>query len=218
MSRDRDQDEQYSSAIRALAGRTAIPSASAARIEEDLLRNFAEYHAGPPRDALRARERGGWRPWLAVAAAVATMSVGVELWRASSRVTENHVTTASVSPAGPIADRGSRAVPAPVVGTPETIPVGTPKTVAGNPKPARPPVPRVVRPAGFVLIPGTSGLPQFESGTIMRMELPVALLPAYGVDISPAADDHPVEADVLVGQDGQARAIRLVTNSSRSSQ
>jgi hypothetical protein len=52
----------------------------------------------------------------------------------------------------------------------------------------------------------------------MRIELPVASLPAYGVDISPAADDRPVEADLLVGQDGQARAIRLVTNSSRSSQ
>jgi len=67
-------------------------------------------------------------------------------------------------------------------------------------------------------LPGTAGLPQFESGTIVRVKLPVASLPAYGVDISPAADDQPVEADVLVGQDGQPRAIRLVTNSSRSGQ
>ena len=218
MSGDRDQDEQYRSVIRALVGSTTIPSASAGRIEGSLLRNFAEYHAGPRHAALRARERGGRRPWRAVAAAVAALTVGVVVWQASYRVTENHVMTASVSSAVPLADRGSPALPAPAVSTPETIPMGTPKTVPGNRKPARPSVPRVVRPAGFVLIPGTSGLPQFESGTIMRMELPVASLPGFGVDISPAADDHPVEADVLVGQDGQARAIRLVTNSSRSSQ
>jgi hypothetical protein len=50
------------------------------------------------------------------------------------------------------------------------------------------------------------------------MELQLASLPAYGIDISPAADDRPVEADVLVGQDGQPRAMRLITNSSRSVQ
>jgi hypothetical protein len=58
----------------------------------------------------------------------------------------------------------------------------------------------------------------FESGSIVRMEVPVASLPAYGIDISPAAGGGPIEADVLVGQDGQPRAIRLVTNSSRSTQ
>jgi hypothetical protein len=77
---------------------------------------------------------------------------------------------------------------------------------------------RVVRPSGFVALPGSAGLPQFESGTIVRMELQLASLPAYGIDISPAADDRPVEADVLVGQDGQPRAMRLITNSSRSVQ
>jgi hypothetical protein len=77
---------------------------------------------------------------------------------------------------------------------------------------------RIVKPAGFVALPGAANLPQFESGTIVRVELAVASLPAYGVDISPAANDQPVEADVLVGQDGQPRAIRLVTSSSRSGQ
>jgi hypothetical protein len=50
------------------------------------------------------------------------------------------------------------------------------------------------------------------------MEVPVSSLPAYGIDISPAAGGQPIEADVLVGQDGQPRAIRLVTNSARSTQ
>ena len=66
--------------------------------------------------------------------------------------------------------------------------------------------------AGFVTLPGAAELPQFESGTIVRVELPVASLPGYGVDISRAGGTGPVEADVLVGQDGQMRAIRLVTS------
>lgn len=75
----------------------------------------------------------------------------------------------------------------------------------------------VVRPTGFVELPWTAGLPAFESGEIVRVEVPVASLPAYGVDISAGAD-RPVEADILIGQDGLARAIRLVTNSARSVQ
>ena len=76
---------------------------------------------------------------------------------------------------------------------------------------------RVVSPSGFVELPWSAGLPAFESGEIVRMEVPVASLPAYGIDISSGAD-RPVEADILIGQDGFARAIRLVTNSARSVQ
>jgi hypothetical protein len=219
MSSDRDQDEQYRSAIRALAGSATIPTPSAARIERDLLRNFAEYHAEPRRGAPGARERGGWRPWFAAAAAVVAISIGLGIWWASHRVTENHVTTASVRPAASAPNPGSRTLGGPEEGTPATtVSVKAVKGFAANRNPTRRRMARVVRPAGFVVIPGAAGLPQFESGTIMRIELPVASLPAYGVDISPAADDQPIEADVLVGQDGQARAIRLVTSSSRSSQ
>ena len=64
----------------------------------------------------------------------------------------------------------------------------------------------------FVALPGTAGLPDFESGTIVRLELSLASLPSYGVDITRAGTDRPVEADVLVGQDGQPRAIRLVSS------
>jgi hypothetical protein len=78
-------------------------------------------------------------------------------------------------------------------------------------------LPPVIRPAGFVAVPTAAGLPRFESGVIVRMSLPVTALPSFGVDISPASGDQPVEADVLVGQDGLARAIRLV-NTSRSQQ
>jgi hypothetical protein len=75
----------------------------------------------------------------------------------------------------------------------------------------------VIQPAGFVPVPAAARLPQFESGVIVRMALPVTALPSYGVDISLASSGEPVEADVLVGQDGVARAIRIV-NTPRSHQ
>jgi hypothetical protein len=65
-------------------------------------------------------------------------------------------------------------------------------------------------PVEFVSIPGAIGLPDLESGTVLRMELPLAVLPEYGLQIVPDAMRTSIEADVLVGQDGQPRAIRLV--------
>jgi hypothetical protein len=70
--------------------------------------------------------------------------------------------------------------------------------------------PRVIRPEGFVALPEAIGLPDFESGEIVRLEIPLPSLPSYGIAIPPDARGTPVQADLLVGQDGQARAIRLV--------
>jgi hypothetical protein len=64
--------------------------------------------------------------------------------------------------------------------------------------------------AGFVPLPAAGGLPGFDSGMIVRVALPTASLPAYGLAITPESTEM-VNADLLVGQDGQARAIRLVS-------
>jgi hypothetical protein len=61
-----------------------------------------------------------------------------------------------------------------------------------------------------VRIPSAIGLPDLESGTVLRMEQPLTALPEYGLQIAPDAMRTSIEADVLVGQDGQPRAIRLV--------
>jgi hypothetical protein len=61
-----------------------------------------------------------------------------------------------------------------------------------------------------VQLPAAAGLPAFESGQIVRVEIPVTSLPMYGVDILPDAVNRPVRADLLVGQDGLPRAIRLI--------
>lgn len=60
----------------------------------------------------------------------------------------------------------------------------------------------------FVPWPGAAALPAFESGQLVRMELPASALPLLG--LAGAGDGQgTVEADVVVGQDGFARAVRL---------
>jgi hypothetical protein len=76
------------------------------------------------------------------------------------------------------------------------------------------PNPSFVRPADFVEIPGAAALPLMESGSIVRVSLPPSELPHYGVAIVPEMTVALVEAELLVAQDGQPRAIRLVNGSS----
>ena len=80
-----------------------------------------------------------------------------------------------------------------------------------------PPVPEVIRPAGFIEIPGAGMLPPMESGSIIRVALPVGSLPQYGLPVPAYAFDGLVDADLLVAQDGVARAIRLIQDDSTRS-
>jgi hypothetical protein len=57
--------------------------------------------------------------------------------------------------------------------------------------------------------PGADALPAFESGQLVRMELPATVLPLLGIVPPMAVTTETVEADVLVGQDGLARAVRF---------
>lgn len=64
-------------------------------------------------------------------------------------------------------------------------------------------------PNEFVMVPGAAALPPMESGSLVRMDVPVSMLPSLGVT-PPANPGTQVRADVIVGQDGLARAVRLV--------
>ena len=62
---------------------------------------------------------------------------------------------------------------------------------------ATPPAPAAnTVPAEFVVLPGAAALPHFERGEVIRVEVPSA--------------GGAVQMDVLIGQDGLARAARLV--------
>ena len=77
-----------------------------------------------------------------------------------------------------------------------------------------PPVPVAAREPGFVPIPYTVPLSHEEPTTVWRMEIPVARLRAVGYRVQVSDPEAVVEADVLVSQDGRARAVRPISISS----
>jgi len=68
----------------------------------------------------------------------------------------------------------------------------------------------VVPPLDFVIVPGAAELPRMESGTLVRMDVPVSMLPSLGVT-PPPGQARAVTADFIVAQDGLPRAVRLVS-------
>lgn len=64
--------------------------------------------------------------------------------------------------------------------------------------------------ADFVAWPGAAALPAFESGELVRAEVPASVLPLLGISRAEVSERGTVMADFIVGQDGMARAVRLV--------
>jgi len=75
-----------------------------------------------------------------------------------------------------------------------------------SPKPAA----KVAAESPFVEIPYVAPLAPYERTAVMRMEVPVAALVAAGLEVHGPDPGSTLTADVLVGQDGQPRAIRLI--------
>ena len=88
-----------------------------------------------------------------------------------------------------------------------------PAPAGGSPAAHIPPPSRDVPlgpPNEFVLVPGAAALPPMESGTLVRMDVPVSMLPSFGVT-PPPGHAAAVTADFVVAQDGLPRAVRLVS-------
>jgi hypothetical protein len=65
----------------------------------------------------------------------------------------------------------------------------------------------------FIAIPYTPPIEPYERTEVMRMDLPVTALIAAGLPMNMADPGEIVQTDVLVGQDGRARAVRLISMS-----
>jgi hypothetical protein len=64
--------------------------------------------------------------------------------------------------------------------------------------------------ADFYPLPDADGLPPVESAMVVRVQLPMSSLELIGFPVNQDRDSDPVEAEVLLGQDGLARGVRLV--------
>jgi hypothetical protein len=64
----------------------------------------------------------------------------------------------------------------------------------------------------FILLTHKSELSSMESGQLVRVLLPRTALASYGLPINQERADKPVTAQVLISQDGVARAIRFLSD------
>ena len=64
--------------------------------------------------------------------------------------------------------------------------------------------------AGFYPLPEAEGLPPIENATVIRVQMPLASLQLMGVAVNETGVAEPIQADILLGQDGLARGVRLV--------
>lgn len=180
-------------------------------IEERLHEAFVARSQVAPTPQFRSRQTDRWLYALAGAAVIA-----MAVWLGS------RPSTAPSSDAG--ASTAASPVKSPVVSTPLAAEGNKPASsmVEAKVSPQRPvsvraasgrraAAPRQVRSFEFVTLPAAAGLPDLESGSVVRIAVPVGALPEYGFDIAQAGSKTTVDADVLVGQDGLARAIRLVS-------
>jgi hypothetical protein len=191
--------------LRAVAKAAASESAPAV-LEGRLIVAFAAQHAERQPAVASGKRRGS--PWLAAAASIAIV-VGlsyVVVNRARPEGSEVRLKPDATNEVKPDATE-ARLKPD----------VTNTKSNRGTRRPSTTTPRAGLRIEEFVALPGAIGLPTFESGRIVRVDIPVSSLPAYGVELVPDAVGSEVQADVIVGQDGQARAIRFVTTSSSRS-
>lgn len=194
-----ESERAMSAGLRRLAEDTRAPAVDSER-ERAVLSAFDAAWAGGPS---RPRARGWSRP----AAAAALMALAATFAWIVARAPVVAPRSAPVS---------RQDVPLPVL--PAVAPSvqrveASPAAIAAESAPPRRHLTSGPRSAPratteFVVWPGAANLPTFESGHLMRMELPASLVGTLG--LRPSSHSTVVQADVLVGQDGYARAVRLV--------
>lgn len=180
-----EQDERRLLAgLADLAGRQEAPSA---RLEQNVLGAFrAEQRA-------KAR-RHAWVAYGAIAASIALLVAAGLLSRREAPLPRYEV--AAVAP-GPVE---SAAI------TPSVQPVARPAR-----RVVRRPVREITEVATeFMRIPDASMLTPMESGHVVRVRVPRSAMLEFGLPINENRASELVKADVVLGEDGLARAIRFV--------
>jgi hypothetical protein len=188
-----------------------------ARLESALLTAFREHaahtegsvplHAGP---RFWARQKfWGWATTAAALAAVIALAVGIY----SRRRSQTEVPDASVSaPATQIHENApTTAANSQQDDTQQQATIHTvrhPRKLSPRVRSGNGPLTTVSDNSGFVPLMYCDQLNCGTPGEIVRVEIPASSLPMMGL----VSDNHtgPVRADVVVGEDGIARAIRLV--------
>ncbi|HXU37838.1 MAG TPA: hypothetical protein VN937_15855 [Blastocatellia bacterium] len=215
-------ERELTAGLKALA--VAQASEAPARVEASLLAAFREQHAALP---VSIESRGN-RRWLYVAAgiaAVVAIVMLISLTISRTRVSDKaqKAEQAIVTPTAPDLHQQPNAKP---IESPITVDqklavrkssaIGAASGRARKPAGGKP----EAEPAGdsnveaeivtdfFPLI--NRGTGQLDSGQVVRVELPRSALMSFGLPMNMDRADERIKADVVVGNDGLARAIRFV--------
>jgi hypothetical protein len=186
--------------LRALAA--ATPDFDDAAMEQRLLAAFRQHRATPVGRVNTVRQ------WWTAAAVVLLACGGAAWWLIP--VDESPLASAAHLVVVPLAPPASNFYPS----ESEVPPRITPASALVRAAVRMPVEDTIGRVSDFVPLPGAATLPAFERGEIVRIEVPLANLPAYGLDMVPDATPASVAADLLIGQDGVPRAIRLASDRS----
>jgi len=188
-----------------------------ARVEASLVAAFRDRHSASlpvPVIAPAASRR-----WLYIAAGVAAAAVAAVLISLIATKTRSAETTA------PTEARTHMEAPAGVQ-APKPAPSPEKHVVSANPKRGVRPIKPVIQstppapknaPSGeveiatdFFPLVNRESLNQLDSGQLVRVELPRSALMSFGLPMNMERAGERIKADVVVGEDGLARAIRFV--------
>jgi len=183
MSEDRILPDRVQEALRALREADEEREASP-ELEARLMQSF------------RWRKQRVWR-WAGIG--IAAGIVGLAVLAQMHRPVERGLTEA-----------------APAVPAARSMEPAAPPSVVVSPAPAQPrPVRRKQQPQLREIVtqfyPLMDTPPPFERGELVRVSLPVSALRRAGFEVEGAGPDDSVEVDVLMGEEGLARAIRFVS-------
>ena len=160
------------------------------RLEAKLVAAFREHHRSLERERYRERRsRLRWAEWMGLAAA-AVVLVGVGAWsfsRGHARVTKTSsstVVTNAVNSGTNGAEGGAQQA------------AGVETAAAED--------------AGFVPVPYGEGLSADDSGLVVRVSMTRSALGSLGYPVDEMNGADVIQADLLVGEDGWPRAVRLV--------
>jgi hypothetical protein len=202
-----------------------------ARVEIALLAGFREQHGALPATATSATA-GASRRWLYAVAGVAAVAVIVmllALMTSRTRDTQQRAPQQAGDRDAP--DPAITNEPRPVTDQPDPrrsspenagslhasrhrgLPDGRIRN-AGHSKPAADDLNGSVGEAeiatDFIPLMGRESLAQLDGGQVMRVELPRSALMSFGLPMDMERAAERIKADVVVGNDGMARAIRFV--------
>ena len=191
-----DGEQDLIADLRRLAADTVVPPIDPVQ-EQQLLEAFDRRWSAPARRWYR-------RPVAAAGLLAAAASVALLL---ASHSQTSPTSPTAVRPVRPQSDQSDLSPTGPTPVRHRSDPSSTHAAAKPAP-PRRRQVGRPIADSTFVMWPGARDLPRFESGQLMRVELPASVASSLG--LRPPQPSAFVQTDVLVGQDGYARAVRLV--------